>query len=141
MRRRSPAGAAATAPGSGRDPVVSRGVTVGVSLGITHFAVGAGTMLLLQALLRPQTRAPRVLVVASGLWALVPDLHYVLPTVDVLLIDRDWQAFANVFWAHAAMDGLHQGRGTRGGAALALAYLALCAVVADVVDGRRLLDE
>lgn len=108
-----------------------------MSLAITHFALGAGTMLVCQALLWPATRTPRVLVVASGLWALVPDLHYVLSGVDNLLIGRELRVLGNVFWFHAVMDGLHQGRGTRSGAAVALGYLLACAIVADLIDGRR----
>lgn len=103
-----------------------------MSLAITHFAVGAGTVLLVQSLFFPDVRFPRVLVILGGLWALVPDLHYVLSSVDPLLVGREFRALSNVFWFHPVLDGLHPGRGTRGGAALGLGYLLCCGIVADL---------
>lgn len=109
-----------------------------MSLGLTHFAIGAAGMLLLQPLLCPTVRFKRTLVVASGLWALVPDLHYVIPTFpDVFNGPR--AVYGNAFWFHTFLDGVVQGRGTQRNAAIALALITAAAIVGDsgLLDRRR----
>lgn len=103
-----------------------------MALAVTHFAVGAGVMLLLQPMLFPSIRSPRTLVVASGLWSLAPDIHYVVPFLDNALNHGPLAIVGNLFWFHTYLDARVQGRGTRRNAALALVFLALCAVLADV---------
>lgn len=104
-----------------------------MSLALTHFALGAGGMLLLLAAFRPRCQYQQILVVASGVWALVPDLHYLFPTTDVFFTRIKFSIFGDLFWLHRTLDGLHQGRGTRGGAFVAILFLAVTAVIA----GRR----
>lgn len=107
-----------------------------MSLAITHFAVGAGVMLLLQPLLFPNLRYRRSLVVASGLWALVPDVFYVVPGLADVFV-AEFAAYGNVFWFHTYMDGIVMGRGTRPNAALALVFLTACAIAGDVLSPRE----
>lgn len=95
-----------------------------MSLAITHFAFGAAMTALLVWVLAPGHRHRTTLIVLGGLWALVPDLHYILPP-------RYAESFqgikhtvvGDVFWFHATFDRLVQGEGTRVGGAVALGFL------------------
>jgi len=107
-----------------------------MSLAVTHFAVGAGLMELL-LLFRSPIRYRQSLVVASGMWALVPDLHYVSPVLRVPLSQLKSTIFGNLFWFHAFLDSLHQGRGTREGAALALLFLLASTVMSEWIRARQ----
>jgi hypothetical protein len=102
-----------------------------VSLALAHFAVGAGLMQLVLAVLQPSIRYRESLVVASGVWALVPDLHYVAPVLQGPLSQIKYTIFGNVFWFHAFLDALHRGEGTRTEAALALGFLLVSTVICE----------
>jgi hypothetical protein len=93
-------------------------------------------MVLLLAVVRPDFSYQRSAIVASGGWALVPDLHYVYPGPGGPLEGIKHTVFGDIFWFHRFLDGLHQGRGTRGGALLALVFLAATAVIVDTVQTR-----
>lgn len=101
-----------------------------MSLAITHFALGAGAMVLLLAALAPSFRHRTTAIVGSGLWALGPDILYLLPGEGVLAGLR-FSAVWNVFWLHQFLDAAETGRGSRGVAALALGFLLLAAVATD----------
>lgn len=75
-----------------------------MSLALTHFAVGAiGATLLLSLLpVRPSYDAP--LIVASGIWAMVPDFWHVVPLYSGVFRVLGHSAVGNVFWLHAAID-------------------------------------
>jgi hypothetical protein len=108
-----------------------------MSLALTHFAVGAGLMQLLLLLPRSPLRFRESLVVASGMWALVPDLHYVSPVLRGPLSAIKFSMLGNLFWFHAFLDSLVQGEGTRGGAALALGFLLVSTAVSERVRASR----
>ena len=79
-----------------------------MSLAITHFALGAGAMVLLLAAFAPSFRHRTTAVVGSGLWALGPDILYLLPGEGVLAGLR-FSAVWNVFWFHHYLDGADPG--------------------------------
>jgi hypothetical protein len=109
----------------------------GMGLAITHFALGAGMMQLLLEFVAPDHRYRQSVVVASGLWALIPDLHYVSPVLQGPLSQLKFSVLGNVFWFHHALDSLHAGRGTRGIAAVMLTFLLVVTVSVNYVDVRR----
>lgn len=102
-----------------------------MSLAVTHFAFGAGMALLVMAAWFPDYDRPWTFAVCSGLWALIPDFHYVVPTMTERFPSYMFHVFGNVFWMHASLDGLHQGRGTREMAGVMLLFLLACAMIAD----------
>lgn len=76
---------------------------------IVHFSVGVSGMLLLLLLLDLEERYDFVLMFASGFWALVPDLGWVLLRVDMGGVAILWKtlfnsAIGNVFWFHPFLD-------------------------------------
>lgn len=111
-----------------------------MSLAITHFAVGAVGILVFLATVRPRSNYRTTLAVASGCWALVPDLFYLLPGAANPLRGPIEGPVGNVFWFHSAMDALVHGRGTRTNAAVALVLLAGAALLADCRGTRRTAD-
>lgn len=102
-----------------------------MSLALTHFALGAGLMQLVLAVVSPSIRYRESLVVLSGVWALVPDLHYVSPVFRGPLSAIKHTALGNLFWFHAALDAARQGEGTRQGAALALGFLLVSTALSE----------
>lgn len=105
-----------------------------MGLAITHFALGAGTMQLLLGAAAPGYRYRQSLVVVSGLWALVPDLHYVSPILQGPLSQIKFSVLGNAFWFHHALDSLHPGRGTREMAAVMLAFLTVATVFVNYIN-------
>lgn len=77
-----------------------------MSLALTHFAVGATSATLLLSFLpiRPQYDTP--LIVASGIWAMVPDFWHVAPIYSGVFRVLGHSVFGNVFWLHAAIDNV-----------------------------------
>lgn len=73
-----------------------------MSLGITHFAVGAAGTAIIIAIAAPTIRYRGTLIVLGGVWALIPDVGklYAHPT---LLTFHD-SRFADLFWFHRTMD-------------------------------------
>lgn len=94
-----------------------------MSLAITHFAVGAGCMTLLLTLWAPTLAYRQTVIVLSGLWALIPDLHYVSPVLQGPLSQLKFTVLGDVFWFHRSMDALESGRGSRTVAAVAVVCL------------------
>lgn len=100
-----------------------------MSFAITHFAVGAScTLLALAALVRaePDAPGPRLsVVVAGGLWAMVPDAHHLhRPLRDVTKPVLHDSLLANAFWFHGLLDTVDSPHSYR------LAALALAALLA-----------
>jgi len=76
---------------------------------LVHFSVGVacGLLVLTAVDLRPRVEFP--LAFASGVWALVPDGHWMLSEVGLAGPASVWKAFhatavANVFWLHRLID-------------------------------------
>ncbi|MDS0475712.1 hypothetical protein [Natrinema sp. 1APR25-10V2] len=75
-----------------------------MSIALTHFAVGATGATLLLAYLPVQTRYDAPLIIASGGWALVPDVWRVLPLYRGTIRALSNSALSNVFWLHSVLD-------------------------------------
>lgn len=106
-----------------------------MSLAVTHFAFGAAMTTGLVWTVAPKYPHRMTAAVLGGLWALVPDLHYILPpgyTGAARSIKES--VFGDLFWFHATMDGLVQGEGTREGAAIALGFLLVVVAVSEWLD-------
>lgn len=72
----------------------------------THFAIGSLGALLVIQLLRPDTRGQWLIVFLSGLWAIVPDAHWVYPPLwDVTKPVIHDSSVSNLFWFHGWIDG------------------------------------
>ena len=103
-----------------------------MSLAVTHFAFGAAMTAIVVWAIAPGHRYRTTLAVLGGLWALVPDLHYVLPAAFAGPFRGIKETvLGDVFWFHATMDGLVQGEGTRIGAGVALGFLLVVVVVSE----------
>jgi len=100
-----------------------------MSLAITHFAVGAASTLLLVWVTDVGTQYRASLATGGGLWALVPDAHYLFPSPYAdPFVGIKHLIVGDLFWFHATLDGMVQGRGTRTGAAISLLLLFSVAV-------------
>jgi len=73
-----------------------------------HIGVAGITTALVLFLLAPTLPARRLVIAASGVWAVIPDFHHVLDPVPA--IQSAWKAtlhdsvLANVFWFHRVID-------------------------------------
>lgn len=94
-------------------------------LAIGHFAVGAAGALLLLLVtgLHRRTAQDGVVAIASGLWAMLPDVGVVLPVVG----RTDGTPLANVFWFHYFLDEHHLTDSTAGSAAFVVAMVVAAA--------------
>lgn len=94
--------------------VYERWTTSGcMSLAITHFALGAVATSLLLGFLAPEIPYQRTWAVVGGLWALVPDIHYISPVYQEFLFGIKASPLGNVFWFHGLLDQHSMGRGSR----------------------------
>jgi len=108
-----------------------------MSLAITHFTVGASLTTLVVWATGVGASYRLTLAVGGGLWALVPDLHYVLPPAYAArAAGLDQTALGDLFWFHATLDGIVIGRGTRLGAAVGLCLLLSVASAVEWRNGR-----
>ncbi|NEU56245.1 hypothetical protein [Halorussus sp. MSC15.2] len=87
-----------------------------MSLGIGHFAAGAAgaLVLLLVTGLHEKTAQDGAIAIASGIWAMIPDMGLVLPGVG----RTDGTPLANLFWFHYWLDTHRFTDSTTGSAAL-----------------------
>lgn len=79
-----------------------------MSQALAHFSIGFGSFLVLTTLLNIETK-PHTLsyAVGSGIFALVPDLHHILPNYSELYFNIFHESIiANLFWGHQIMDSL-----------------------------------
>lgn len=72
----------------------------------THFAIGATGALVVILLLGRSPRRLWPVVLASGLWAIVPDAHWVHPPLREVTkpVIHD-TVVSNLFWFHGLVDG------------------------------------
>jgi len=107
-----------------------------MSLAITHFAVGAACTAVALTLLVPSIPFQRTVVIAGGLWAMVPDAWRFLPTSSgAYAHEFHATAWANAFWFHNALDRADVGDSTAVGALLVGVFL-LVTLVGDYRDYR-----
>lgn len=75
-----------------------------MSLAIAHFAVGALFTVLLVVILAPHLLRSPTVVVAGGVWGMLPDTHWVLPVGAELVRSFHMTVWANLFWFHHFLD-------------------------------------
>lgn len=102
-----------------------------MSLAITHFALGMALTTIFVQTVASDTRFRMSLGVLGGLWALIPDLHYLLSGRPAILFGLKHTIIGNAFWFHATLDTFDQGRGSRRVAAVALGFLLVTIVVTE----------
>ena len=73
-------------------------------MAVTHFAFGALCATLLVSYLLPNLKYSRTVIMASGLWAMLPDFHQVAPIFEPQFRAIHDSAVANVFWLHQLFD-------------------------------------
>lgn len=93
-----------------------------MSLAITHFVIGAGLTALLVHLAFPWVRYRQTWIILGGIWALVPDLHYISPVFTDELAGIKSTVFGDVFWFHAFLDGLYKTDNSRELAGVTIAF-------------------
>lgn len=106
--------------------------TAGMSIAVTHFAVGQACTTALLAALGAGDRRRFALTVAGGAWALVPDALAPYAPLWVATGLRE-TVLANLFWFHGVLDAVDGGRSP--GVAVAAVALLLVTTFAD--DARR----
>lgn len=111
-----------------------------MSLAITHFALGAVATSLILGFFAPEISYQRTWAVAGGIWALVPDFHYVSPVYQDLLFGIKAGPLGNLFWFHRILDQLSKGRGSREEAFVMVFVLLLGTFLIEYVN-RELPDE
>lgn len=102
-----------------------------MGLALTHFAVGAILMQLILLGIAPGHPYRRSLVIVSGCWALLPDLHYVSPVYRDALSQLKFTVFGDLFWFHRFLDAAEPGRGSRTTAAVAVVLLLVITLLVD----------
>lgn len=101
-----------------------------MSIALGHFAVGATMTTLLVTYLVPTVRYPRTITLVGGVWAMVPDVHWVSPVARGPLYDLHFSPWADLFWFHRTLDGLDPGD-SKTVAAVLLAGYGLATVLAE----------
>lgn len=75
-----------------------------MSLALTHFVFGALCATLLVSYLLPNRNYPRTIIIASGIWAMLPDFHWVVPIFEAQFRAGHGSVLANIFWFHQLFD-------------------------------------
>jgi hypothetical protein len=97
-----------------------------VSLGVTHFAVGATFTTLLVTLFVPNVTYPRVWTLLGGGWGMIPDIGQVYPhPVAWAFHGSQW---ADVFWFHRTLDVVDVSDSASVGAVAIAAFILTTAV-------------
>lgn len=103
--------------------------SVHMSMAIAHFALGVlGTAVVCRLLARNFLRSPTV-VFAGGLWALLPDAHWLFPGRGGAMQSLHRSQVADVFWFHHAVDAADPSNSRpMAGVIVLLAFVGLVAV-------------
>ena len=76
-----------------------------MSMAIAHVAFGAAMTTLAVAAVRPRVGYPGTLAVAGGVWAILPDLHWISPVAPRQLHRvHQTSPWVDLFWAHRTLD-------------------------------------
>ncbi|ELY63458.1 hypothetical protein [Natrinema versiforme] len=102
-----------------------------MSLALTHFAVGALCATLLLAYLPVRTEYDAPLVVASGVWALLPDFWRVTPIYSGAFRDLGHSALGNACWLHSVFDRADPHESTRLAAVMLGVYFLATVIYAE----------
>lgn len=78
-----------------------------MSLWGTHFAVGAVCTAIAVFLVAPTVSGRYLVIIGGGLWAIVPDVHWLYPPLREVTkpIIHD-SSLADLFWFHGTLDAL-----------------------------------
>lgn len=76
-----------------------------MSMAVAHFAFGAGLTTIVTVFV-PVVWYPRTVVLAGGIWAMAPDVHWVSPVASGRLYAFHSSRWADVFWFHRTLDRL-----------------------------------
>ncbi|MDS0475707.1 hypothetical protein [Natrinema sp. 1APR25-10V2] len=102
-----------------------------MSIALTHFAVGATGATLLLTYLPVRTRYDVPIIIASGGWALMPDLWRVLPLYQGPVHTLSNSALSNVFWLHSLLDRADPRDSSRLAAVAVAVYLLVALLYAE----------
>lgn len=76
-------------------------------MAIAHFVFGAAMTSLVVTFLVPTVRFPRTLVLVGGVWAMVPDVHWISPVEQARLhAFHGTSVWVDAFWFHRTLDRL-----------------------------------
>jgi hypothetical protein len=80
-----------------------------------HVAGGLTAALLILAYVDWPARQEFLCIFASGLWALVPDFHWILQVLGLRRVASMWKTFhrsplADLFWFHRLLDSIDTGQ-------------------------------
>lgn len=102
-------------------------------MAITHFAVGAALTVIVVTYLLPAAPYPRAVGILGGIWAMIPDGHWVSPVAAAGLKAIHRSPVVDVFWFHHLLDTLDP----TDSKAVALASLAGLLVATVLVERRE----
>lgn len=106
-------------------------------MAIAHFAFGGAVTVLVVTYLVPRVPYPRVLALAGGVWAMLPDAHWVSPVAAERLYGLHGSPLVDVFFLHHALDAADPGDSKLVAAGM-LAMLLAATVVAERREYRAL---
>lgn len=104
-----------------------------MAMALTHFAFGAICATVLVSYLFPESRYPRTVIVASGLWAMLPDLYQVAPIFEPQLRALHGSLITNLWWFHHLLDVADSAESQRF-AAVMVGVLGLVTLLAEERD-------
>jgi hypothetical protein len=108
-----------------------------MSMALTHFAVGAGATGLVVLVFLPRFQYARTLVLAGGVWAMIPDAHHVIPAHTGRLRALHDSGLMNLFWGHRYLDVVDPGDGAAAAAA-AVGFMSVVTLLVEVRAARPL---
>ena len=102
-------------------------------MAIAHFAFGGAVTVLVVTYLVPGVCYPRLVALAGGVWAMLPDAHWVSPAFAPELKTLHGTPLVDVFFLHHTLDTLDAGDSKQ----VAAAMLALLLVATALAERRE----
>jgi hypothetical protein len=104
-----------------------------MSMAIAHFAFGGAVTVLVVTYLVPGVRYPRLVSLAGGVWAMLPDVHWVSPVFASGLKAIHGSPLVDVFFLHHTLDALDGGDSKL----VAAAFVGLLVVATALAERRE----
>lgn len=104
-----------------------------MSLAVAHFAFGGAVTVLAVTYLVPDVRYPRVVALAGGVWAMLPDAHWVSPVAATELKAVHGSPLVDLFFLHHTLDALD----ATDSKTVAAAFLGLLLVATALAERRE----
>jgi hypothetical protein len=104
-----------------------------MSMAIAHFAFGGAVTVFVVTYLVPGVRYPRLVSLAGGVWAMLPDAHWVSPAFAPELKALHGSPLVDLFFLHHTLDALDAGDSK----VVAAAMLALLLVATALAERRE----